>query len=82
MKDGIATKSRNPLGPSAPLPGSANLGEFTDGYGQVRQCRVLWKTRKGVRVLKIQYVARNKTVIGFIAPHEFRPDSPNDQGER
>lgn len=55
--------------------GSANLGEFTKASGQVRQCRLLWKTRRGL--LKVQYVERGQTLVCYIAPDEFRPDSPN-----
>jgi hypothetical protein len=59
----------------SPAHGSANLGEFTKASGQVRQCRAIWLTRRGL--LKVQYVERGQTLVGYITPNEFRPDSPN-----
>jgi len=59
--------------------GSATLGEFTKANGTVRQCRAI--ERRG-DVLKVQYVERGKTFVGYIGFNEFRAASPNDQAQR
>lgn len=64
-------------GRSLQSAGSVDLGEFTKANGQRRQCRVLWKTRRGL--LKVTYVERGQTLVGYISPEEFRPDSPNNE---
>lgn len=67
---------------SAGSKGSATVGEFTDGRGKVRQCVVLGVVEDCDELLKIRYVRKGRSVVGYILPIQFRADARKREQDR
>lgn len=60
------------------------IGEFTDAKGNSRQCISLGVLKSGCckGLLKIRYRRKGQSVVGYITPEEFRPDTRSREQER